>query len=132
MKLTLIREYPGYDFRSGYASNDAVEKDYQGLGMLLKETRQLFGSGPSARVVSMAYYPDGRQEQLLKKHSFHVHADFLNIMSYVGAHAVHSSKRQLTIVACTISKMSGITLPSNSASALSARALKYCPSTSSA
>jgi GH18 family chitinase len=90
MELTPIREYPGYDFRSGYASNEAVEKDYHGLGMLLKETRELFGSGPSARVVSMAYYPDGRQEQLLFKHSFHAHADFLNIMSYVGTHAVHS------------------------------------------
>ena len=81
--LTPRREYPGYDFRSGYGSADAVEADYSGLGLLLKETRDAFGSGASARVLSMAYYPDGRQEQLLKKHNMHAYTDFLNIMSYV-------------------------------------------------
>jgi hypothetical protein len=77
----VIREYPGYDFRSGYASNDAIETDYDGLGMLLKETRELFGSGPSARALSIAYYPDGRQEELLRKHKAHEFVDFFNIMS---------------------------------------------------
>ena len=68
--LTPRREYPGYDFRSGYGSADSVEADYIGLGLLLKETRDAFGSGASARVLSMAYYPDGRQEQLLKKQAY--------------------------------------------------------------
>ena len=90
-RLMLFREYPGYDFRSGYASNDAVEMDYYGLGMLLKETREAFGYGNSARVLSMAYYPDGRQEQLLNKHNAHTYIDFFNIMSYdqqsIGHHS---------------------------------------------
>jgi GH18 family chitinase len=90
-RLNLFREYPGYDFRTGYASNDAVETDYEGLGLLLKETRELFGSGASARVLSMAYYPDGRQEQLLRKHNAHTYTDFLNIMSYDQQNTGHHS-----------------------------------------
>lgn len=87
----MSREYPGYDFRSGYSSNDAVEQDYIGLALLLKETRELFGSGADARVLSMAYYPDGRQEQLLSKHKAHDHVDFFNIMSYDQQNIGHHS-----------------------------------------
>ncbi len=52
-----LREYPGYDFQRGYAANEAVERDYMGLGLLLKETRDMFGSGASARVLSAACLP---------------------------------------------------------------------------
>lgn len=84
-------EYPGYDFRTGYASNDAVETDYHGLGLLLKETRAAFGLGDSARVLSMAYYPDGRQEQLLSRINAHTYVDFFNIMSYDQQNIGHHS-----------------------------------------
>ena len=89
--LTLRREYPGYDFRTGYASNDAVEADYRGLGLLLKETREAFGFGHSARVLSIAYYPDGRQEKLLSQLNAHAYIDFFNIMSYDQQNIGHHS-----------------------------------------
>ena len=40
-----------------------MRRDYKGLHSLLRETRAAFE--PSGRVVTLAYYPDGRQEKLL-------------------------------------------------------------------
>ena len=40
-----------------------MSQDYRGLHLLLEETHAAFA--PSGRVITMAYYPDGRQERLL-------------------------------------------------------------------
>ena len=40
-----------------------MSQDYKGLHLLLEETHAAFA--PSGRVITMAYYPDGRQERLL-------------------------------------------------------------------
>eukprot|EP00964_Phaeocystis_antarctica_P069080 scaffold41899_cov36-Phaeocystis_antarctica.AAC.2 len=40
-----------------------VNQDYAGLHLLLEETHTAFA--PSGRVITMAFYPDGRQERLL-------------------------------------------------------------------
>ena len=40
-----------------------MSQDYKGLHLLLEETHLAFA--PSGRVITMAYYPDGRQERLL-------------------------------------------------------------------
>ena len=40
-----------------------MNQDYAGLHLLLEETHTAFA--PSGRVITMAFYPDGRQERLL-------------------------------------------------------------------
>ena len=40
-----------------------MSQDYRGLHLLLEETHAAFA--PSGRVITMAYYPDRRQERLL-------------------------------------------------------------------
>ena len=57
--MTLTR----YAFGRGYLSEAEVSQDYKGLHLLLEETHLAFA--PSGRVITMAYYPDGRQERLL-------------------------------------------------------------------
>ena len=71
-------EYPGYDFGKGY-DESRLGREYAGLFSLLRETRAAFGSSAAApggeggegaggrgvTTITMAYYPDGRQEKLL-------------------------------------------------------------------
>ena len=63
-------EYPGYAFGRGYLPEPEIEADYAGLAALIQETREAFAAseflGPAAPI-SLAYYPDGRQERLLQK-----------------------------------------------------------------
>jgi chitinase len=56
-------EYPGYRFGSGYQNDEEVRADYLGLENLMKELRDVLGE---EKALTLAYYPDGRQEQLLK------------------------------------------------------------------
>jgi chitinase len=56
-------EYPGYQFGSGYQNDEEVRADYLGLENLMKELRDVLGE---EKALTLAYYPDGRQEQLLK------------------------------------------------------------------
>ena len=90
-------EYPGYSFSSGYSDTDVVDKDYQGLLSLLKETRAVFDEyskdATSGRrlEITLAYYPDGRQENLFKTLNAHKYADFMHMMTYDQHGAQHSS-----------------------------------------
>lgn len=59
-------EYPGYTFGSGYHDDEAVARDYKGLRSLLKLLYAAFE--PSGRVITIAYYPDGRQERLFTEY----------------------------------------------------------------
>ena len=85
-------EYPGYDFGRGYLPDSELRADYDGLGKLLRETRAAFSEGSArARSITMAYYPDGRQEQLLFEHDAHRYVNLLHMMSYDQGGEQHSS-----------------------------------------
>lgn len=56
--------------------NDA---DWEGLTKLFAETRQRFGED---FFISMAYYPDGRQERILAAKGAAEHVDLMHMMSY--------------------------------------------------
>lgn len=84
-------EYPGYQFGRGYLPEDEVRKDYAGLSYLIRETKERFAQGGRTRAVTMAYYPDGRQEELLKKFSIDQHADLMHMMSYDQTPGHHST-----------------------------------------
>jgi len=84
-------EYPGYRFGTGYLSDGEVAADYSGLHRLVKETQALFASKSQPRTLTMAYYPDGRQERLIKEHRIDLHVDLLHMMSYDKGGPQHSS-----------------------------------------
>jgi len=83
-------EYPGYRMGLGYLEEKEVLKDYEGLASLLKETKLLFKE--SGRVVTMAYYPDTRQESLLALVDAVSHVDLIHSMSYDQGGAQHSPR----------------------------------------
>jgi GH18 family chitinase len=72
-------EYPGYAFGSGYKPEGEVEADYAGLAALLRALRRAL---PAGAPLTLAYYPDGRQEALLLKHGAHRSVDFMHMMTY--------------------------------------------------
>lgn len=84
-------EYPGYTFGRGYKSEEGVRADYDGLLELLKETKRAFSEGSPERVITMAYYPDGRQEELLAERGAPQYVDLFHMMSYDQNGAQHSS-----------------------------------------
>ena len=73
-------EYPGYDFRAGYHSEEAVQQDYKGLKALIKRLHAALA--PSGKVVTLAYYPDGKQEKLLREHGIPEYVANMHMMSY--------------------------------------------------
>ena len=81
-------EYPGYDFRRGYLPEREVEKDYDGLRALCAETRAALGD---AAAITLAYYPDGRQERLFAARGVAAHVDLMHMMTYDQGGAHHST-----------------------------------------
>ena len=73
-------EYPGYAFGSGYKAEAEVDADYAGLRALLQDTADAFRE--SSRVITMAYYPDGRQEQLFAAGGYAQWAELMHMMAY--------------------------------------------------
>ena len=73
-------EYPGYAFGSGYKAEAEVDADYAGLRALLQDTADAFRE--SGRVITMAYYPDGRQEQLFAAGGYAQWAELMHMMAY--------------------------------------------------
>mmetsp|Transcript_84719 Transcript_84719/g.226479 ORF Transcript_84719/g.226479 Transcript_84719/m.226479 type:complete len:271 (+) Transcript_84719:188-1000(+) len=71
-------EYPGYDFRRGYLPEAEIQADYQGLADLVRDTRDAL---PEA-TITMAYYPDTRQEALLKQYGLVDTIDLFHSMAY--------------------------------------------------
>ena len=55
--------------------------DYAGLAALVKETRAALDP---AAVLTLAYYPDRRQEALLKQFGLAEHVDFMHSMACVN------------------------------------------------
>ncbi|KAL1508470.1 hypothetical protein AB1Y20_004572 [Prymnesium parvum] len=76
--IDLNWEYPGFQFGRGYLSQAEVDKDYAGLHKLIAELHAALAA--SGKVVTLAYYPDGRQEPLLAKAAPYV--DAMHMMSY--------------------------------------------------
>ena len=65
-------EYPGFVFGRGYMPEEKIEEDYAGLAALLADTRMAFRASsfrPLAQrgIITLAYYPDGRQEEYLQR-----------------------------------------------------------------
>ena len=100
-------EYPGY-FGGGYQADDAVAEDYRGLNALLLETRAAFA--PSGRVVTLAYYPDGRQERMLAPMAQHV--DAMHVMAYDqgGNHSTYEFAQQVAAQAAELLPPAKVTL----------------------
>jgi len=80
-------EYPGYQFGRGYLSDDEVQADYKGLARLVRGTKKYFPT----KTVTLAYYPDGRQEELLKQYGVDQVVDLMHMMSYDAGGEQHSS-----------------------------------------
>jgi len=85
--LDLNWEYPGYSFGSGYQVDADVEKDYKGLGSLARELRKAL----PGKTLTMAYYPDGRQEAMLIKHGISKTVDLMHAMTYDQNGGHHST-----------------------------------------
>lgn len=71
-------EYPGYVMGRGYQSEDVIRQDYVGLRKLVGELRAALGD----RALTLAYYPDERQEKLLQEGGFADDVDAMHMMSY--------------------------------------------------
>lgn len=83
-------EYPGYSFQSGYLPEKEVDADYKGLTALVRETQEAFAAG-RVRSVTMAYYPDTRQEKLITQYGIDQHVDLMHMMSYDQSKGHHST-----------------------------------------
>jgi len=89
-------EYPGYAFGSGYQDDASVKADWDGLAALVADVRAAFhatagrGPGSGRDIVTLAYYPDGRQEAELKARGLDASADLLHAMTYDAPGAQHS------------------------------------------
>ena len=81
-------EYPGYRMGRGYMEEKEIMKDYEGLVALIKETKKMFQD----RVVSVAYYPDTRQENLFHMFGVDRVVDLMYSMSYDQGGPNHSSR----------------------------------------
>eukprot|EP00092_Neocalanus_flemingeri_P002693 GFUD01002883.1.p1 GENE.GFUD01002883.1~~GFUD01002883.1.p1 ORF type:complete len:354 (+),score=133.72 GFUD01002883.1:52-1113(+) len=83
-------EYPGYRMGKGYMNEKEILKDYEGLAKLLQETREAFKS--NKKVITMAYYPDTKQEKLINLVGASDHVDLLHSMSYDQGGPNHSPR----------------------------------------
>ena len=91
-------EYPGYSFQHGYSNDQVVNNDYKGLYNLVKETREAFDklskkskNGKKRLGITLAYYPDGRQEKLFLKYKIDQYVDYMHMMTYDQHGNQHSS-----------------------------------------
>jgi hypothetical protein len=73
-------EYPGYVFGRGY-DDEETKKDYAGLFKLVPMISEAFR--PLGLVLTMAYYPDRKQEEYIVKGGLHEYMDLMHMMSYV-------------------------------------------------
>ena len=72
-------EYPGFFFSQGWASDAQVRMDFGGLSRLARELRAAL---PAGAPLTLAYYPDGRQEAELYKSGVWRHVDLMHAMAY--------------------------------------------------
>jgi GH18 family chitinase len=87
--IDLNWEYPGFAFGSGYASDAEARADYRGLRMLVTALRRALG--PKA-ALTLAYYPDTKQEAALAAGNFARDVDLMHAMSYDAPGAQHAPR----------------------------------------
>jgi hypothetical protein len=65
---------------------------------LVKETKDAFSG--TARVITMAYYPDGAQEHAIVAHDLHRDVDLLHMMAYdkVSDKVAHDLQRDAALM----------------------------------
>lgn len=80
-------EYAGYSFGAGYSADDIIRKEYRGLEFLLRDAHEALA--PLGKVVTLAYYPDGRQEHLLASFAPR-YVELMHAMAYDGQGPEHS------------------------------------------
>jgi chitinase len=80
-------EYPGFAFGTGYASDKEAKADYRGLLLLVKQTRKALGDNAA---LTLAYYPDGKQEAALVEGHFSDYVDLFHAMTYDAPGVQHS------------------------------------------
>lgn len=80
-------EYPGFAFGTGYASDKEAKADYRGLQLLVKQTRKALGDNAT---LTLAYYPDGKQEAALVEGHFAEYVDLFHAMTYDAPGVQHS------------------------------------------
>lgn len=90
-------EYPGFQFGSGYHQDDAeVKRDWDALAELLNDSRTALRSAFAAAgradepIVTLAYYPDGRQERELWMRGLDSVVDVMHAMAYDAPGDEHS------------------------------------------
>jgi chitinase len=82
-------EYPGFNFESGYTNDlKKLRTDWDTLRDLIIETKKAFGDPRG--IVTVAYYPDGKQEKEMKTRQLDKHADLLHAMTYDQSGKQHS------------------------------------------
>jgi len=87
--IDLNWEYPGFSFGSGYSDDAIVRNDYTGLRLLLQLLHTAFES--KGRVITIAYYPDGRQEMLLAEYGLDKYVVNMHAMAYDQSPGQHST-----------------------------------------
>jgi len=98
-------EYPGYRMGKGYLDEKEILKDYEGLAMLVKETKKAFES--SGKVITMAYYPDTKQEKLIHLVGLDDLVDLIHSMSYDQGGPNHSP-RELAVKTIKQAEIAGL------------------------
>ncbi len=78
-------EYPGFAFGRGYIE-ESVDREWNSLALLMKDLRK---SLPSHQL-TLAYYPDGKQEGLLHSLKVSDQVDLFHAMSYDASGPQHS------------------------------------------
>jgi GH18 family chitinase len=78
----------GVDYNWEYPASPA---EWNGMFALLRTTRKVFDGSPQRLTITMAYYPDGRQERELKRGGAEEHVELLHAMSYDHPRGSHSS-----------------------------------------
>ena len=96
-KLFTQHSLDGVDYNWEYPQTQA---DWNGLTELIKESRSEFGTETA---ITMAYYPDGKQEEILKKSGIPDYVDYMNIMSYdqPGKHSTFEFGKRTVDVGCS-------------------------------
>lgn len=77
--IDLNWEYAGYTFGRGYAASAEVKADYAGLARLSRDLRAAL---PAGARLTLAYYPDGRQEAELRASGAWKRVDLMHAMAY--------------------------------------------------
>jgi len=98
-------EYPGYRMGKGYLDEKEILKDYEGLAKLVKETKKAFES--TGKVITMAYYPDIKQEKLIHLVGLDDHVDLIHSMSYDQGGPNHSP-RELAVKTINQADIAGL------------------------